>query len=305
LWLGSFWIASRWGFDVLSWIILVILLYVAKIIYVKFIRFDVVFNCPVLNTLSYPVNGAHRGGSQLFGPENTLYNYRRSVNDLRAQILEIDLRLTEDDHIILFHDTELSRTTNGIGDITNKTLDELRSLDAAWNYPELRGTGITIPTLDEVLIEFTPTPVVFFFDIKDARVIPKLPAIISQWNLTDRLIVGAVIPGCNKALQNLLPKSIPIAPDFVTVVFMLFTYVLGLSWLLPTKHALMGAHIAEMTKQILTPSLFSDWKKRNMKIVLFGDGLNDAETQKQCIRDGVDILLTDRPDIARDVLRSK
>jgi len=307
LWLGSFWIGYRNGWvDIYSWVVIVIFLYILKFIYVRFIRFDEEFNCPLYSRLNYPVLGAHRGGSQSYGPENTMYNYRRCVHELGVDVLEIDLRLTTDGHIVLFHDISLNRTTNGTGLISDKSLEQLRILDAAWNYPELRGKGITIPTLEEVLEEFTKTPnIIFFFDIKDDRVVPMLPQIINHWNLTERLIVGAVFPGINKALRSTLPKTIPIAPDFTTVITWMLTYVLGISWILPTRRSMMGSHISDLTKNILTPGLISDWKRRNMKIVLFGEGLNDAESQKECIQKGVDLLLTDRPDILKEVLKRK
>jgi len=284
--------------------VLVMVLYVSKYIYVRFIRWDDAFYCPVYSKLKYPVLGAHRGGAHTFGPENTMYNYKRCVHELRAQILEIDLRLTTDGHIVLFHDNTLNRTTNGTGEIIEKNLEQLRSLDAAWNYPELRGKGITIPTLEEVLEEFSPTNIIFFFDIKDDRVVPMLPQIIERWNLSERIIVGAVHPRTNKAIQAVLPKTVPIAPDFAAVITMMITYVFGLSWIFPTRHSMMGSHISDLTKNILTSGLYSDWKRRNMKLILFGEGLNDAETQRHCIREGVDILLTDRPDILKDVLKT-
>jgi len=305
LWLGGFWIGYRNGWvDMNTYLVIVIGFYLSKFIYVRFIRFDEVFNCPVYTKLHYPVLGAHRGGSQSYGPENTMYNYRRCVNESRVQVLEIDLRLTKDQHIVLIHDNTLNRTTNGTGEITDKLLPELRSLDAAWNYPNLRGTGITIPLLEEVLEEFAPTDVIYFFDIKDERVVPMLPEIIKKWNLSERIIVGAVFPSVNKAIRLIIPKNIPIAPDFKSVLLLILSYILGLSWILPTRHSMMGSHISEMTKNILTPGLFLDWKNRNMKVIIFGEGLNDAETQKHCIREGVDILLTDRPDILKEVLKN-
>jgi len=85
----------------------------------------------------------------------------------------------------------------------------------------------------------------------------------------------------------------------------MFSYLFGLSWLVPTRHILMGSHISNLTKRIISPGLISDWKKRNMRIILFGEGLNDEETQRHCLNEGVDILLTDRPDILKELLRTK
>jgi glycerophosphoryl diester phosphodiesterase len=283
-------------------VVLVLSLYILKYLYVRFIRFDEVFHCPVLQNLSYPVLGAHRGGAHEFGPENTMYNYRRCVNELKVGVLEIDLRLSVDGHIVLVHDGSLERTTNGTGAISEKTLEELKSVNAAVGYQELRET---IPTLEEVLNEFTPSHVIFFFDIKDEKVVPYLPEIIERWKLNGRLIVGAVSPRTNALIRAIVPKSIPIAPDFKAVIILMFSYLFGLSWLVPTRHILMGSHISNLTKRIISPGLISDWKKRNMRIILFGEGLNDEETQRHCLNEGVDILLTDRPDILKELLRTK
>lgn len=113
-----------------------------------------------------------------------------------------------------------------------------------------------------------------------------------------------MLPGTNAAVRKVVPKSVPIAPDVKSVIILIFSYILGLSWLVPTRHVLMGSHISDLTKRILSPGLYTEWKKRNMKIILFGEGLNDEETQRHCIKEGVDILLTDRPDLLKEVIRS-
>jgi len=137
-------------------------LVVAKYFYV-FLRPDNRNSYPLLSRLSFPIHGTHRGGADQFGPENTLYNFRRCVSELNTDILEIDLRMSSDGHIVLMHDITLNRTTNGTGAVSNFTLAQLKELDAAWHYPGLRSTGIQIPTLQEVLEEFNTTDVIFFF----------------------------------------------------------------------------------------------------------------------------------------------
>ncbi len=65
-------------------------------------------------------------------------------------MVEFDLALTKDSHIVLMHDTTVNRTTNGHGNVADLTLSELRSLDAgswkSWKYRNER-----IPTLSEAL----------------------------------------------------------------------------------------------------------------------------------------------------------
>lgn len=114
-----------------------------------------------------PVIIAHRGGS-LEAPENTVASLKHGVA-VGADWQELDVTLTKDNQLIVIHDDTLERTTNGVGPVTNKTLAELKKLDAgnpqwadyvverlgkmgiqapsfAGKYPDER-----LPTLDEVL----------------------------------------------------------------------------------------------------------------------------------------------------------
>jgi glycerophosphoryl diester phosphodiesterase len=90
----------------------------------------------------------HRGAPDC-APENTMASFREGVQQ-GADIIELDVRLSADQHVIVFHDEYLDRTTDGNGPLAERTLDELKSLDAGgWYHP--RFAGETIPTLHEVL----------------------------------------------------------------------------------------------------------------------------------------------------------
>jgi len=91
---------------------------------------------------------AHRGASGI-APENTLAAVGRAL-DLGAGMVEVDLQLTVDGHLVLFHDTRLERTTNGRGPLHGRTVAQLRGLDAgSWFGADFRGERI--PTLHELL----------------------------------------------------------------------------------------------------------------------------------------------------------
>ena len=91
---------------------------------------------------------AHRGGAAQ-GPENTLGAFR---NALAAGIpnWEMDVQLTTDGALAVFHDETLDRTTDGSGPLLGHSLAELKALDAgAWFGEAWRGERI--PTLEEVI----------------------------------------------------------------------------------------------------------------------------------------------------------
>jgi glycerophosphoryl diester phosphodiesterase len=133
------------------------------------------------------LNIAHQGGEDEF-PSNTLYAFKKAVR-AGADMLELDVGVTKDDRVVVIHDTSVDRTTNGSGLISELTLKEIHSLDAAYWFSadasshyshdldpaayRLRGiaTGqrrppkgfrkadFRVPTLREVLRAFPRTPI--------------------------------------------------------------------------------------------------------------------------------------------------
>ena len=96
---------------------------------------------------SSPLVIAHRGDVSN-APENTLPAFQ-SAYDSGADGIELDVRLTRDNQLVVFHDRSLNRIGGRRGLVTNATLEEMRSLDAGgWFGPEFRGERV--PTLDEV-----------------------------------------------------------------------------------------------------------------------------------------------------------
>jgi glycerophosphoryl diester phosphodiesterase len=98
---------------------------------------------------------AHRGASAE-APENTLPAF--ALAELQgADALEIDVRLTADDVVVVAHDATTDRTTNGRAPIRALTLDGLRRFDAGHAFTmdggrtfPYRGRGMVIPTLAEL-----------------------------------------------------------------------------------------------------------------------------------------------------------
>lgn len=91
---------------------------------------------------------AHRGSS-IDRPECTLASTLRAI-EVGATAVEVDVRTTSDGHLVILHDTTLDRTTSGTGSVNEKTLAEVRQLDAgSWFDPKFNKE--LVPTLKEVL----------------------------------------------------------------------------------------------------------------------------------------------------------
>ena len=101
--------------------------------------------------------------------ENTLPSIQRAYF-LGANAVEIDVQRTKDGQIVAFHDATLDCRTNGKGRVRDRTLAELKALDAGYGYtPDggktfpLRGRIGAIPTFDEVMRAAGSQPVIFHF----------------------------------------------------------------------------------------------------------------------------------------------
>lgn len=99
---------------------------------------------------------AHRGAS-FYEPENTLRAIKRAI-EMKADFVEVDVRMSMDKELVIMHDAYIDRTTNGYGLVKYKTLRELKKFDA--------GHGEEIPTLGEV-IDFVKDKVGLVIEIKE------------------------------------------------------------------------------------------------------------------------------------------
>jgi glycerophosphoryl diester phosphodiesterase len=100
--------------------------------------------------MAVPLIIAHRGDSGA-RPENTLSAFKQAIS-VGADLVEMDVQLTKDGHVVVLHDVTVNRTTDGTGSVRELTLAELKKLDAG--YPSrFQGAfkGERIPTLGEAL----------------------------------------------------------------------------------------------------------------------------------------------------------
>ncbi|MCX7721794.1 MAG: glycerophosphodiester phosphodiesterase family protein [Verrucomicrobiae bacterium] len=89
----------------------------------------------------------HRGNS-LHAPENTIAALRACSN--KAEMVEFDVRVSKDGHLVLMHDWNVDRTTDGNGAVSNLTLVEIKALDAG-SWFSTNFVGEKVPTLEEAL----------------------------------------------------------------------------------------------------------------------------------------------------------
>ncbi|WP_459753701.1 glycerophosphodiester phosphodiesterase [Streptomyces sennicomposti] len=132
-------------------------------------------------------------------PENTLRSFV-AAQQAGLDVIELDLHLSKDGALVVMHDAEVDRTTDGSGAIADKTLAELRTLDA--------GHGERVPVFEEVL-DAVSAPLQA--EIKDAAAARALAEVMRRRDLLSRVEVlsfhdealteiARLVPGVRTAL---------------------------------------------------------------------------------------------------------
>ncbi|GLB61162.1 glycerophosphodiester phosphodiesterase [Cytobacillus sp. NCCP-133] len=95
---------------------------------------------------------AHRGASA-YAPENTIASFEKAV-ELGFDYIELDVRFSKDGHLVVIHDANVKRTTDGKGFVGDLTVKEIKKLDAgSWFSSAYEGERI--PLLNEVIERFS------------------------------------------------------------------------------------------------------------------------------------------------------
>ncbi len=183
-------------------------------------------------TPSGPIVSAHRGGSA-YAPENTLPAFRNAVR-LGVDQLEMDTQLTSDNQLVILHDDTLDRTTQCSGAVNAKTLEEVRTCDAAYWFTSgqgptvpsvdaphpLRGSGVTVPTLRELLdwyvtlpcgrptlsIEIKNIPGETNFDPVGDKTAKVLLPLLAQYKLESEVVIQSFWPVTLTQVKLLNPR---------------------------------------------------------------------------------------------------
>lgn len=189
-----------------------------------------------------PMIAAHRGGGAC-NPENTLLAFYEAVDIYGVDILEGDLHLTKDGHLVFNHDDYIDETCNVNGDISfsevrslcsekknrhyvsDMTLEELRTYNFGYYFTDKNGKrpykevanaaemGLQIATLEQVFDAFyeSDPALLFIVEIKDggergAEACRALDALLEKYpNYRDRIVVGSFFSSVEKTLKESYP----------------------------------------------------------------------------------------------------
>jgi len=156
-----------------------------------------------------PLIVAHNGGGDSF-PEDTLEAIQIAVEKYHVDIIEVDVHLTRDKRLVCIHDSSINRTTNGTGEVSSFTLEEISRFDASFTYPEYRNKGIKIPSIEQVIDYILPlSNVKMFIEIKppaSKEIITSVQQLFAKYDLYERAMVISFEPHTLYKLRKLDEK---------------------------------------------------------------------------------------------------
>lgn len=243
------------------------------------------------------VNVAHRGASA-YAPENTLAALALA-REQGAGMFEIDVRQTSDHELILMHDSTLERTTDAEEVYPDRspwrvedfTLDEIRALDAgSWVSPAYRGERV--PTLEEALEAMRDSGLGLLLEIKEPHLYPGIEARVAAELLHDPYWLEpgrTVVQSFDWASMRTFHAIIPDVP-------------VGLLGKPATRDLPALASYADQinpSHAALTRDYVHRVHEAGMRV--FTWTVDDPETMRRLISWGVDGIITNKPDVLREI----
>jgi len=139
---------------------------------------------------------AHRGGAHL-APENTFAAFVNALS-LPVDAIELDVHMSRDGHVVVFHDNHVHKRTNGSGNLLDLDMSYLRRLDAAARHPGGWPEPQQIPTLSEVL-DLAKGRAQVYIEIKTSKrgrtyqsypnIAEKVIELVQQAGMIDKVLV--------------------------------------------------------------------------------------------------------------------
>lgn len=226
---------------------------------------------------------AHRGANSI-SPENTLKSFKKAI-ELGADYIEFDNRLSKDNEIVVMHDSNTLRTTGHDGKIREMTLKELQLLDC--------GEGERIPTLHEI-IEITKGKIGLQIEVCAAGMAEQLGSILKENDLIESSIISSFQYKELLNIQKLEPN--------LKLAFLWSEQIVSLEIIkkFTQKAIRKNFYAVHPFYKYIDNEYCTFAHKNNLKINVWT--VNSKAAMKKLIKMGVDGLITDNIQAAKEVL---
>lgn len=245
--------------------------------------------------LDRPLNFAHRGAEHE-APENTLAAFERAA-ELGADGIEFDVHLSKDGEVVVIHGFSVESTTDGSGLVKQMTLAELKELDAGgWFGPAL--VGQRIPTLQEVL-DAVGDCLLLNIELKTKSLRDDgLPAAVVRRIETSEMCKRVTVSSFN-------PLAVRRVKQLNSLVQTGFLYA-SHAPLFPRRRWLRSwvRPDAVHPHHTMVDAEYMKWARgQGYRVNVWT--VNDANEMRRLMRLGVDMIITGRPELLRQVLEAE
>ena len=233
-----------------------------------------------------PLAIAHRGGAGL-AAENTLAAFARSYA-LGVRFLETDVRRTRDGRVVAFHDARLDRVTGARGRVAARTLAQLTRLAVQGGAP--------VVALDDVLAAFPDA--CFTIDVKDPDVVAPLADLLIRTGAAARVCIAGMRGAWLRAVAEVTGPQLSTALSWRALAH--FASRQRTSY--GGDHSAAFAHVPLRLGRIpvFRDDLVARAHDAGLRVIVWT--VNDPPTMHRLLDHGVDGVITDRPDLLREVL---
>jgi glycerophosphoryl diester phosphodiesterase len=261
------------------------------------------------NFNTYPLVIAHADDTgQGLWPGSTMV-FLQGSQELGVDVLELDVHMSSDGHIVVMHDDTVDRTTNGAGKISDLTLKGIKSLEVAgsWSndggqtYPYL-GQELRVPTLAEVFHLFPQIPINIEIKQAEPSMARQLCELIRNFNRTKAVMVSSFSDDALFEFRNSCPEVATAAGSNEARNFVILNFAHLANALTPRYEAFQ---VPEKSSNIpvVIPRFVTSAHRHNLQVHVWT--INDPETMQRYIEMGVDGIMTDRPDLLLELRDSQ
>lgn len=226
-----------------------------------------------------PVVIAHRGASSV-APENTLAAFSRAAA-LGADYFELDVQVSRNDSLMVIHDATVDRTTDGSGQVSEMTYEELRTLDAG-SWFDSTFASERLPTLYEALALAQGSGINVAVEIKADGIAEDVVRLIEEMGMEEEVIVFA-FNFDNIAAAKETNSSIPVL------------YLKGEMTRadIDRTQGIGGEYVGGGGRTEVTPALLSYAHERGIDVWRWT--VNSAPEMRALVDVGIDGIITDYP----------
>ena len=263
---------------------------------------------PYYENATAPQVIAHQGGDGIW-PGDTLFAFEKAV-EVGTDVLEMDAHITKDGQIVLMHDETVDDTTDGTGLIEEMTLEELKRLDAAYDWSQdggqtfpYRGQGIRVPALAEVFEKFPQMR--YVIEIKKSGIPVEQPLcdLIRRYNMQDKVLVASFHDAVMQTFRAACPEVATSASRGEVTKFVLLGKIFLSGLVAPDYQAIQPPYDPAESYNIpvMTQRFIREAHRKNIKVEPWT--VDDPALMRQYIEWGVDGIITDRPDLMVELLK--